>query len=75
MKFVELCSENRVKSNFYYDKTDPNTGEYMLDKVEYIGLPCDCIGLKSAESCKHSIVVSDNGVINYFLNILNSNTK
>jgi hypothetical protein len=75
VKFVELCSQNRVKFNFFYDKIDEDTGEFEFKKTEYIGLPCDCIGLKSAESCKHSIVVSDNGVINYYLNILNSNTK
>ena len=69
---MELCSSNRVKNNYDGLKTD---GEFAIKKVDYVGVPCDCIGLKSAESCKHSIVVSDNGVINYYLNILNSNTK
>ena len=74
IKFIELCSSNKIKTNFYFDKVDEN-GEFLFDHVEYIGLPCDCIGLKSAESCKHSVVISDKGLLNYYLNILNSNTR
>lgn len=74
MKFVEMCSQNRERYNFFYDKMNEQK-EFEFDKVEYIGLPCDCIGLKNADPCKHSNAVNDNGVINFYLNILNSNTR
>ena len=69
-----MCSQNRQRNNFYYDSVDAN-GEYQIDKVEYIGLSCDCIGLSTATSCKHSVAVSDFGVIGYLQNMLNSNAR
>lgn len=74
MKFIEMCGQNRVRYNFFFDSTNED-GEFEFDKVEYIGLPCDCIGLKTAENCKHSCAVNDNGVIGFYLNILNSNAR
>jgi hypothetical protein len=71
---VELCSQKNVQNDFFYDK-EKEDGEYVMDKVEYIGLPCDCIGLDSADDCNHSLMLSDKGVLNYYLNLLNSNTR
>ena len=74
MKFVELCSHYKPKGDFYFDKIS-DSGEFELDKLEYYGIECDCMTLKNANDCSHSKMISDVGLINYYLNMLNTNSK
>ena len=74
MKIAELCSQNNVKDGNLYDVKNSNS-EYYMNEVGYMGIQCDCMGVKNPENCKHANVVSDFGLINFYLNLLNSNTR
>lgn len=69
-----MCSRFNQKGGNYYDKSDEN-GEFILDSLEYVGVKCDCDGLKNNSQCQHGNMVSDMGMIRLYLDLLNTNSR
>lgn len=52
----------------------PKKDHYKTNKVDYVGLSCDCIGLDNGDTCNHSAMLNDYGFINHVLNLLNNDS-
>ena len=56
----------------YNGEGKPPRDYYKTNKVDYVGLSCDCIGLTNADPCNHSAMLNDYGFINHVLNLLDN---
>lgn len=74
IKITELCSSNSASDTQFYDVQSPDS-EYQLNKVSYAGIKCDCMGVQNPDKCRHADVVSDNGLIHYYIGLLTTNIR
>lgn len=69
-----MCSRYNQKPGNYYDKIEEN-GERSIKDLEYVGVKCDCDGLKTNSDCQHGNMISDMGFIRFYLDLINSNSR
>ncbi len=71
VKFVDLCSIRNVK-NSVYDITDQSK-EFSITSNEFMGLNCECIGMKTPDPCSHAGILTDKYFIEMVANIAMGN--
>lgn len=71
VKIVDLCSVRNVKNNVY-DTTD-EFKEYQITSNEFVGMNCECMGMKTPDPCSHAGILTDKYFIEMVTNIAMSN--
>jgi len=76
VKTIEVCSNYNNKLSIYDKKV--STEPYQVLENEYIGLECDCVvkdKIVPGDSCAHSPILTDSGLIKLVKNIAYANVK
>lgn len=59
LKIVDYCSQYNNKGSIW-DEVD---GKKDIDKLEFVGIRCECFNDRNAANCDHAIAMADKNLL------------